>query len=93
MGESGSGKHWEKEERGNRGRIAMSVKKVMEAPENHEERLTRGVQGLKSIRTNYRGRGSGGGKHRQMGQAEGQKDRKGKEKVTAVDSPTGGGPA
>lgn len=70
----------------------MSIKKVIEFPENHEERLTRGGQGLKSIRTNYRGRGSGGEKHRQMGQAEGQKDGKGKERVTAVDSPTGSGP-
>lgn len=33
----------------------MSVKKVIESPENHEEGLTRRWRGLKSIRANYRG--------------------------------------
>lgn len=31
-------------------------------------------------------------KHRQMGQAEGKRDIKDKERVTVVDSPTSGGP-
>lgn len=83
----------EREREGDRGRIAMSVKKVIESPEDHEERLTRRGQGLESIRTNYMGRGSGREKHRQMGQAEGQRDGKGKERVTVVDSPTGSGPS
>lgn len=77
---------------GNIGRIAMSVKKVMESPENHKQRLTRRGQGLESIRANYRARGNGMEKHRQMGEAEGQKDGKAKERVTVVDSPTGSGP-
>lgn len=34
----------------------MSVEKVIESPENHEERLTRRDHGLES--TNYRGRRS-----------------------------------
>lgn len=70
----------------------MSVEKVMESTEIHEERLTRRGHGLKSIRTNYRGKRSQQEKHRQMGQAEGQRDGKGKERVTAVDSPTGSDP-
>lgn len=41
-----------KEARGDRGRITMRVKKVIESPENHEERLTRRGQRLESIRTN-----------------------------------------
>ena len=77
---------------GERGRIAMSIKKVIESPEIHEERLTRRGHGLESIRTNYSGRRSEREKHRQMGQAEGQRDGKGKERVTAVDSPTGSDP-
>lgn len=77
---------------GNIGRIAMSVKKVMESPENHKQRLTRRGQGLESIRANYRARGNGMEKHRQMAEAEGQKDGKAKERVTVVDSPTGSGP-
>lgn len=48
---------------GNIGRIAMSVKKVMESPENHKQRLTRRGQGLESIRANYRARGNGMEKH------------------------------
>lgn len=72
--------------------MAMSIKKVTESPEIHEERLTRGGHGLESIRANYRGRRSEREKRRRMDQAEGQRDGKGKERVTAVDSPTGGGP-
>lgn len=45
-----------KEERGDTGCIAMSVKKVIESPEIHKERLTRRGHGLYSIRTNYRGK-------------------------------------
>lgn len=69
----------------------MNVNKVIDSPENHKERLTRRGQGLESIRTNYRG--SEREKHRQMAQAEGQRNGKGKERVTVVDSPTGGGPS
>lgn len=66
----------QKKREGDRGRIAMSVKKVIESPENHKERLTRRGQGLESIRTNYRERGSEREKHRQMGKAEGHRDGK-----------------
>ncbi len=38
-----------KERRGDRGRIAMSVEKVIESPEDHEERLTRGGKGLEVL--------------------------------------------
>lgn len=37
------------EERGVGSRMAMSVKKVIESPENHEEGLTRRGRGLESI--------------------------------------------
>lgn len=46
-----------KEESGSRGCIAMSLKKVIESPEDQKERLTRRGQGLESIRTNCRERG------------------------------------
>lgn len=45
-----------KEESGSRGCIAMSLKKVIESPEDQKERLTRRGQGLESIRTNCRER-------------------------------------
>lgn len=70
----------------------MSTKKVIESPEIHKERLTRRRHGLESITTNCRGRGSEREKHRQMGQAEGQRNGKGKARVTVVDNPTGSGP-
>lgn len=82
----------EKNKRGDRYGIAMSVQNVIESPEDHEERLTRRGQGLEGIKANYRWRESGREKHRQMGQAEGQRDGKGKERVTVVDSPTDDSP-
>lgn len=56
-----------KEESGSRGCIAMSLKKVIESPEDQKERLTRRGQGLESIRTNCRERGGVGDRETQAG--------------------------
>lgn len=45
----------------------MSLKKVIESPEDQKERLTRRGQGLESIRTNCRERGGVGDRETQAG--------------------------
>lgn len=50
----------------------MSLKKVIESPEDQKERLTRRGQGLESIRTNCRERGGVRDRETQAGRRSGE---------------------